>query len=145
MMDQKLRVLLVDDDPDDAEMMLFSLNKLSWCEFHYVGDGIDALSYLYAEEQSQPDLIILDLRMPKVDGVDVLRQLKSDETRSEIPIVALISSPQGQRYLESFNVKADGYLLKPVEVSEFLMVISQLGLSRMQMIPGVAARSGSSH
>jgi two-component system, response regulator len=131
-MNRIARVLLVDDDADEAEMMLFSLSKISWCEFHYVGDGVDALGYLYAENRN-PDLIILDLRMPKVDGVDVLRRLKNDEQKAHIPIVALISSPQGQRYLESFGVKANGYLLKPVDVSQFLVVLAELGLSSFKI------------
>ena len=132
MIDRKLNVLLVDDDTDDAEMMLFSLTKLSWCEFNYVGDGVDALAYLYSDSTISPDLIVLDLRMPKVDGIDVLRRLKSDDERSTIPVVVLISSSQGQRYVESFKLKADGYLLKPVEVGQFLTVLSVLGLSGVQ-------------
>jgi two-component system, response regulator len=128
-MSRLARILLVDDDPEEAEMMLFTLSKLSWCEFHYVGDGVDALSYLYAQDNPDPDLIILDLRMPKVDGVDVLRRLKCDNEKANIPVVALISSPQGQTYLESFGIKAQGYLLKPVEVNQFLGVLTELGLS----------------
>jgi two-component system, response regulator len=131
-MNRVARVLLVDDDADEAEMMLFSLSKLSWCEFHYVGDGVDALSYLYSGNQD-PDLIILDLRMPKVDGVDVLRRLKSDKQKTTIPIVALISSPQGQLYLESFGLKADGYMLKPVDISQFLVILAELGLSSFKI------------
>jgi CheY-like chemotaxis protein len=76
MIDRKLKVLLVDDDTDDAEMMLFSLTKLSWCDFHYVGDGVDALAYLYSDATITPDLIILDLRMPKVDGIDASPEVR---------------------------------------------------------------------
>ena len=137
----KLRVLLVDDDPDDAEMMLFSLNKLSWCEFHYVGDGVDALSYLYSGDHAQPDLIVLDLRMPKVDGVDVLRKLRSDDKMYNIPVVALISSKQGIHYVESFNLSANGYLLKPVEVNQFLAILTQLGLAKMNVAKEIPSAS----
>jgi two-component system, response regulator len=140
-MAKRLSVLLVDDDPDDAEMMLFSLNKISWCEFHYVGDGVDALSYLYSGDHAHPDIIILDLRMPRVDGVDVLRKLRVDPSKSHIPVIALISSKQGIQYLESYNVKPQGYLLKPVEVSDFLMVLAQLGLSAITVNKEISSQS----
>ncbi len=144
-MDRKLKILLVDDDADDAEMMLFSLTKLSWCEFHYVGDGVDALAYLYSDKTTNPDVIILDLRMPKVDGIDVLRRLKSDAERSAIPVVVLISSSQGQRYVESYDLRPEGYLVKPVDVSQFLTVLSALGLSGVQFRPEISSSTSSAN
>lgn len=143
MIDRKLKVLLVDDDTDDAEMMLFSLTKLSWCDFHYVGDGVDALAYLYSDATISPDIILLDLRMPKIDGIDVLRRLKSDEGRASIPVVVLISSSQGQRYVESFNVKCDGYLLKPVDVGQFITTLSTLGLSGVRFNTEISSNTSS--
>jgi two-component system, response regulator len=126
----KFKILLVDDDVDDAEMTMYTLRKLSSLNLHYIDDGQTALEYLFSDHNPEPSLILLDLKMPKVDGVQILRRLKADERKKQIPVVVLISSKEGKRYLESFNVQADSYLIKPVNCSNFLICLTEIGLTQ---------------
>jgi two-component system response regulator len=126
-------VLLIDDDVDDAEMTMYTLRKLNCVDLLHIDDGADALQYLFGEANPEPGLILLDLKMPKVDGMQILRKLKSDAQKKHIPVIALISSRDGQKYLESFGLAADGYLMKPVDCKNFLTMLTQLGISRLNV------------
>lgn len=122
-------ILLVDDDADDAEMTIHALGKVNLLgELIHIDDGAKALEYLFACDVD-PALLLLDLKMPKVDGVQILTKLKSNAGKKHVPVIALISSSNGKDYVESFGVKADGYLLKPVAVNKFVDVIKDMGLS----------------
>lgn len=126
--DRVLRVLLIEDDADDAELTLYALRRFT--DSHpvlHIDDGERALEYLFGD-QELPSLILLDLKMPRVDGVQILRELKNDPIRNGIPVVALISSREGKSYLESFDVKADAYMIKPVDSAQFSAVLRQVGL-----------------
>lgn len=126
--DRVLRVLLIEDDVDDAELTLYALRRFT--DSHpvlHIDDGEQALEYLFGD-QELPSLILLDLKMPRVDGVQILRELKNDPIRNGIPVVALISSREGKSYLESFDVKADAYMIKPVDSAQFSAVLRQVGL-----------------
>jgi two-component system, response regulator len=125
----KLKILLVDDDEDDAELILHSLRKFNDLKLMHIDDGVDAMRYLLEDRGDKPDLILLDLKMPKVDGIQILRKMKSDPSRKYIPIVALISSKEGQKYVESHGLCADAYLMKPVESKTFQDIRSSLGFS----------------
>jgi two-component system response regulator len=125
-----IEILLIEDDPDDAELTIHALKKhnlVNHC--HHIDDGEKALEFLYASEDNIPKLILLDLRMPRVDGVAILRKLKSDPDKKKIPVVALLSSKEGKNYLESFQLKADAYIVKPVDFKKFFSAISDLGLT----------------
>jgi two-component system, response regulator len=128
---QKCKILLIEDDADDAEMIIYTLKKLHRMDIQHIDDGVDAVRYLFDERNSEPSLILLDLKMPKVDGIQILRRLKSDPSRKHIPVVVLISSPDGKKYVESFSVKPDSYLLKPVECKNFLYSLTEIGLADM--------------
>jgi two-component system response regulator len=129
----KYAVLLIDDDVDDAEMTMYTLRKLNCVDLLHIDDGADALHYLFTETNPEPGLILLDLKMPKVDGIQILRKLKSDIRKKHIPVIALISSREGQKYLESFGLAADAYLMKPVDCKNFLIVLTQIGFSRLNV------------
>ena len=129
----KNTLLLIEDDPDDAEMILYSLTKLNQYNFFHIDDGAEALRFLFSSGNPQPLLILLDLKMPKVDGIEILKRLKEDPEKKHIPVVALISSKDGRRYVESFEVKADGYLQKPVECQAFLSILAEIGISQMSV------------
>jgi len=131
----KYKILLIEDDVDDAEMIIYTLRKLNSLELLHIDDGVDALEYLYDEKTPTPSMILLDLKMPKVDGIQILRKLKSDPAKKNIPVVALISSKDGKNYLESFHVNPDGYLIKPVDIKEFLGVLAKIGMSQLEVQP----------
>jgi two-component system response regulator len=122
-------ILLIEDDADDAELTIHALKKHNLANpILHIDDGEKALDFLFGAEQD-PSLILLDLKMPRVDGIQILRKLKSDSEKRQIPVVALISSKEGKTYLESFDVKADAYMIKPVDYKQFCAAVSDIGIS----------------
>jgi two-component system response regulator len=95
----------------------------------HIDEGEKALDFLYAEENDAPKLILLDLKMPRVDGIQILRKLKGDPAKRDIPVIALVSSKEGKNYVESFQLKADAYMVKPVDFKKFFTAISDIGLT----------------
>lgn len=125
----RFQILLIEDDADDAELTILALKKHNLINpILHIDDGEKALDFLFGPEQN-PGLILLDLKMPRVDGIQILRRLKSDPEKQYIPVVALISSREGKRYVESFDVKADAYMTKPVDYKQFCSVVSDIGIS----------------
>jgi CheY-like chemotaxis protein len=129
-------ILLVEDNSTDAELTMLALkerniaNKLVW-----VKDGSEALDYLFAkgvyanrQVEAIPKVVLLDLRMPKVDGLEVLRQIKADERTKYIPVVVLTSSKEDRDVVASYGLGANSYISKPVDFDEFSKVVSELGL-----------------
>ncbi len=132
----EVEILLVEDNSNDAELALRSLknhnlaNKILW-----VKDGAVALDFLfhtgvYAERTSNniPKLVLLDLKLPKVDGLEVLRRVKSDEKMKVIPVVVLTSSQEEQDRVNSYKLGVNSYIVKPVEFEKFVSAIENLGL-----------------
>lgn len=127
-MDNRLEILLIEDDADDAELTIHALKKHHLANpIVHIDDGEKALEFLFNDRQ-RPALILLDLKMPRVDGIEILRKLKSDPERRDIPVVALLSSKEGRRYVESFHLKADAYMIKPVDATQFTAAITLIGL-----------------
>jgi CheY-like chemotaxis protein len=133
---EELEILLVEDNLTDAELTMRALkrknlaNKLVW-----VKDGEEALDFIYARGQfanrnpeDLPRLILLDLRMPKVDGLEVLKDIKANEKTRKIPVVVLTSSQEDQDVVESYKLGVNSYVSKPVEFDDFLEAVSTLGL-----------------
>ena len=131
----KLKYLLVEDNPSDAELTMRALkrknmiNKLVW-----VKDGAEALDFIFAKgEYSErnmedvPKLILLDLRMPKVDGLEVLHRIKENDLTKKIPVVILTSSSEDRDIVESYKLGVNSYVSKPVEFDAFIDAISTLG------------------
>jgi two-component system response regulator len=125
--DQVTHILLVDDSDSDAELTLQILRKSSAsCLFTRVHDGVEALEFLFREgafhnrEGGTPSLILLDLKMPRVDGLEVLQTLKSDDLTRAIPVVVLTSSSDPRNVTDTKLLGAAGYLMKPVSVADLM-------------------------
>ena len=131
----EVEILLVEDNPTDAELCIRSLkkhnltNKLVW-----VKDGEEALDFIFSTGKHAgcnkincPKVILLDLKLPKVDGKEVLRRIKSDERTKKIPVVVLTSSKEDRDIAESYNLGVNSYISKPVEWEGFVKVVSDLG------------------
>lgn len=128
------RILLVDDSPRDTELALDALEAYHLSnEVVALRDGADALDFLYRRGEfagrtdGQPAIVLLDLKMPKVDGIDVLRQMKSDPDLRMIPVVVMTSSREEQDLLESYRLGVNAYVVKPVNFHEFVDAVKLLG------------------
>lgn len=128
-MKHAVEILLVEDNPDDAEMTIRTLKKNHLTNnLLHVTDGQEALDFLYDDNNNMPKLILLDLKMPKVDGLDVLRKIKSDEKRRLIPVVILTSSQQESDIIASYNLGVNAYIVKPVDFEQFVKAVTEVGL-----------------
>ncbi len=134
--ENEVEILLVEDNPHDGELALRALkqrhlaNHLVW-----VKDGAEALNYLFGEGTDTqqainhvPKVILLDLKLPKVDGLEVLRRLKGDERTKRIPVVVLTSSREDQDIVQSYQLGVNSYIVKPVGFENFSEAVAQLGL-----------------
>jgi|SRR5690606_13132440 len=129
MNDHPFQILLIEDDADDAELTIHALKKYRLSNpILHIDDGEKALEFLFGSSPL-PALILLDLKMPRVDGIQILRRLKADSERSRIPVIALISSKEGRNYVESFDLKADAYVIKPVDFRQFSAAVDDIGIS----------------
>ena len=134
-MQQKI-LLLVEDNPDDEVLTLRALRKHNLVnEIVVARDGQEALDYLFGEGEYSgrdtrvlPQVILLDLKLPKVDGLQVLERLRAEPQTRHIPVVVLTSSNQEQDMLRSYDLGANGYVRKPVDFGQFLEAARQLGL-----------------
>lgn len=129
-------ILLVEDNPDDEELTLLSLRKNNLAhEIVVVRDGVEAIEYLFGTGQyanrdvlQVPTVILLDLKLPKLDGLGVLKRLRADERTKNLPVVVLTSSSQDADVIASYNLGANSYVRKPVEFGAFVEAVSSLGL-----------------
>lgn len=131
----RAKVLLVEDSDYDAELTLTALaGRCHADQIVVVGDGEDALDYLYfrgmfsARAPGNPSLIVLDIKMPKVDGLEVLRVIKTDEQLKVIPVVMLTSSREERDVIESYRLGSNAYVVKPLVFSEFYEAVKELGV-----------------
>lgn len=129
------RILLVEDDPNDIELTLNALEEYNLSnEIVVARDGVEALDYLYRRGNfaqrpaGQPIVIMLDLKLPKLDGVQVLRQIKTDQTLRLVPVVVLTSSRESQDLAECYKLGANAYVVKPVRFSEFIEAVKHIGI-----------------
>jgi len=133
---RQVEVLLVEDSPTDAELCIRTLTKEKLANaIVWVKDGVEALDFLFArggfnarDMMHPPKLVLLDLRLPKVDGLEVLRQIRADQQLKAIPVVILSSSKEDRDVAESYRLGANGYVSKPVEFQEFSDAVRKLGL-----------------
>jgi CheY-like chemotaxis protein len=129
-------ILLVEDNPDDEELTLLSLRKNNLAhEIIVVRDGVEAIEFLFGTGQysgrdlsKTPTVILLDLKLPKLDGLGVLKRLRADERTRMLPIVVLTSSSQDADVIASYNLGANSYVRKPVEFGSFVEAVSGLGM-----------------
>jgi two-component system response regulator len=132
----EIEILLVEDNMYDAELTIRSLNKINLAnKLFHVKDGAEALDFLFAtgsyterHMDNRPKLILLDIKMPKVDGIEVLRQIKSNEKTRTIPVVIMTSSKEEQDVIISYNLGVNSYIVKPVDFEGFMKAVGELGL-----------------
>lgn len=128
-------IVLVEDNPNDAEITIRSLkkhhlaNKLVWLK-----DGVEALDFLLAKGEyasrdinDTPKVIFLDLKLPKIDGMEVLADIRKNEVLKQIPVVVLTSSKEEQDVVKSYNLGVNSYIVKPVEFENFAKAIAEVG------------------
>ena len=135
-MNKSLEILLVEDNPHDAEMTIRALKKRNLANhLIHVTDGQAALDYLHNTgpyaglcTNEQPKVVLLDLKLPKVDGIEVLRQLRADERTKLLPIVIMTSSREDRDVIESYKLGANSYVVKPVDFVNFAEAVCNLGL-----------------
>lgn len=133
-----VEILLVEDNPNDIELALHALKKNHIANrIHVVRDGAEALEFIFGtgeyqhrtqQRYPQPKVIFLDLKLPKVDGLEVLRILKSDERTQSIPVVMMTSSHEERDILESYRLGVNSYIVKPVDFDQFTEAVAQLGM-----------------
>lgn len=135
MMTQARRILLTDDNPNDIELTLMALAEHNLAnEVVVTRDGEEALDYLHRRgpfkdrETGNPAVVLLDLKMPKVDGLSVLKEVRSDPDLRFIPVVLLTSSNEESDILEGYHLGVNAYIVKPVDFHEFVDAIKKLGL-----------------
>lgn len=132
---QSVEILLVEDNDDDAEMTIRALKKNNLANgLLHLKDGVEALDYVFGEGaykgrhvEDKPRVIVLDLKMPKIGGIEVLQKLKSDDRTKSIPIVVLTSSKEDPDIKRCYALGVNSYVVKPVEFDDFFRAISSLG------------------
>jgi CheY-like chemotaxis protein len=123
-MNPAFSILLVEDDLVDVMSVKRALRELNYTNaLHVAGNGEEALTRLRTAELPLPGIILLDLNMPRMNGIDLLKILKSDERLRKIPVIVLTTSKEERDRLETFNLSAAGYMVKPVEYAGFLDVV----------------------
>jgi CheY-like chemotaxis protein len=136
MTNHEVEILLVEDNPDDLEMTLRALRKAKLANsIQIVRDGAEALDYLFAQGafagrrvENGPKVILLDLKLPKIDGLEVLRRVKADPRTRLIPVVVLTSSKEQPDVTECYRLGVNSYIVKPVNFERFAAAVSELGM-----------------
>lgn len=135
-MKHKVEILLIEDNQHDAELTIRALKKNNLVNnLVHLKDGVEALDFLFAEGPYQerssdntPKVILLDLKMPKLNGIDVLKRLKADERTKKIPIVVLTSSKEDPDIKTCYDLGVNSYVVKPVNFEAFAKAVNELGL-----------------
>jgi CheY-like chemotaxis protein len=134
-MDKEIEILLVEDNATDEELATIALKKNNIKnKLKIARDGVEALEYLFGSVDSEtlksfgPLVILLDLKLPKINGLEVLRRIKSHPEAKKIPVVILTSSSEEKDILESYQLGANSYIRKPVDFNQFAEAINQIGL-----------------
>jgi len=131
-----VEILLVEDNMDDAELAIRALRKNNIANYLiHLKDGAEALDFLFGKgdysernTNNKPKVILLDLKMPKVDGIEVLKQIKRNENTKAIPVVVLTSSKENPDVEQAYQLGANSYIVKPVEFENFRTAIAEIGL-----------------
>jgi CheY-like chemotaxis protein len=137
-------ILLVEDNPDDEALTLRALKKNHIANHIVVArDGVEALDWLFAtgihagrDPSESPALVLLDLKLPKIDGLEVLRRLRADRRTALLPVVVLTSSREDQDLVRSYSLGANSYVRKPVDFNQFVEAVRQLGMYWLMLNEG---------
>lgn len=135
-MNNETEILLVEDSMEDAEMTIRALKKVNLAnKLVHLKDGQEALDFLFGsgefsgrDTMMKPKVVLLDIKMPRVDGIEVLRQIKSNEATRNIPVVIMTSSSQEKDIITSYSLGVNSYVVKPVDFEGFAKAVSELGL-----------------
>ena len=132
---EQAEILLVEDSPADAEMTLRALRRNDLAsKVYWVKDGQQALEFMFrsgsfaGREPTAPKLVMLDIKMPKVDGIEVLRRLKANDETRGVPVVVMTSSNEERDVVESYRLGVNSYIVKPVQFDAFLETVAKIGL-----------------
>lgn len=136
MMETEIEILLVEDNQDDLDMTLRALRKANLANhIQVVRDGVEALDFIFAEGahtgrkvENSPKVMLLDLKLPKIDGMEVLKRVKSDPRTKMIPVVVLTSSKEQKDVVESYQLGVNSYIVKPVNFDRFAAAVAELGM-----------------
>ena len=131
----EVEVLLIEDNPSDAELTMRALKKRNLAnKLFHAKDGAEALDFMFARGQfadrrieNGPKVVLLDLKLPKIDGIEVLKRIKSDERTKKTPVVVMTSSREDRDLEACYDLGANGYVVKPVEFEDFSRAVSELG------------------
>lgn len=132
----EIELVIIEDDPNDAELLMRVFKKHRVVnKITLLKDGAEALDFFFGqscrghkEASNKPQVIILDLKLPKVNGIEVLQKLKSDEHTKKIPVVVLTSSKESRDVKDAYNLGVNSYVTKPIKFDEFAKVVSELGM-----------------
>jgi two-component system response regulator len=133
---EEVEILLAEDNATDAEMTMRALRRMNLAnKLHWVQDGAEALDFMFrtgaysARDPAQiPKLVLLDIKMPKVDGIEVLRRLKENPATRGVPVVVMTSSNEERDVFESYRLGVNSYIVKPVQSDAFLEIVAKIGL-----------------
>ena len=136
MKQNQVEILLIEDNPDEAELAIRSLRKNNLANnLVHIDDGAEALDYIFCRGKYAsndisftPKVILLDLKLPRVGGLEILKQVKTDERTKSIPVVILTSSKEDSDLIEGYNLGVNSYIVKPVNFESFAKAISDLGM-----------------
>ncbi len=136
MNNQESEIILAEDNMDDAEMTIRALRQVNLADkLVHLEDGQEILDYLFGEGQyagrnisNKPKVILLDIKMPKVDGIEVLKQLKANENTKKIPVVIMTSSNEERDMIAAYSLGVNSYIVKPMDFAGFFKAVSELGL-----------------
>lgn len=135
-MSYEKKILLVEDNPDDIELTLRAFRKAPICpEIIVARDGVEALDYLFARNawegrraEEDPAVVLLDLKLPKIDGLEVLRRMRTNERTRFTPVIILTSSVEERDVIAGYHLGANSYIHKPVDMQQFVVAIKELGI-----------------
>ncbi len=135
-MNHQLEILLVEDNPQDAELTIRALKRRNLAnQLIHVQDGQAALDFIFGtgacagrDVHAQPKVVLLDLKLPKIDGIEVLRRIRADERTKLLPVVVLTSSREDRDVIETYQLGTNSYIVKPVDFENFSEAVSNLGL-----------------
>jgi two-component system response regulator len=121
-------ILLVEDDPDDEELVVSCLDENNIARIHAVHDGAEALNYLHGGQHELPRAVLLDLKLPKIGGLEVLRRIRAHPQTELLPVVIMTSSKQDADKISSYRGGANSFVIKPIDFEQFREAVRQLGL-----------------
>ena len=135
-MDQTVEILLIEDNPHEAQLVIRALKKINLTgKLLHLDDGAEAVSFIFALDkyadrniEDHPKLILLDLKLPKIDGLEILQRIKSDDRTKTIPVIVLTSSREEQDIVSSYKLGVNSYIVKPVNFDSFSKAVTELGL-----------------